>query len=654
LAATAALLSASYAIYYLRGGPRIIDATSYWLEAKGLSEGHVTWAIPEPTASARGRFLLPSGTLDAPRIGVIFPPGYPLVLALGFLFRAPLAVGPFIAALLVIATYALAKSLTERADVALVAASLSCLSAALRYHTADTMSHGWAALLYTASLALVYRAAPAGARRHDLALAALAGFLFGWLFATRPVSALALLPVLAFAATGLRLPAKVALAIGAALPALLFLLHQRALTGSFLRSSQSAYYTLADGPPGCFSYGFGQGIGCLHEHGDYVASVLPDGLTWKAAAITTLRRLRLHLMDVANAEPLVLFALAAPFLAPRPSSPRFVAHPRRIAALALGVVAIVLAYAPFYFDGSYPGGGARLFVEVVPSEHVLIAVAVALVVERWRRRIDFAHASALLCAASLLGFGVHTAYEHVTLARREGGRPFFEPAVLAATHVDRGLLFVGTDHAFDLAFDPDARDATRDLVVAREFGDDRDRLVWERLGRPTAHRYVFDGLSASPAVVPWSPGEAPHPYRFEAEAEWPPIAQSGGWFEPVFAQGTCAWGGRLMAIHTVRDRPFDGVISFPVPRTGRYRLGVHVASKGQVIARFAVGRNLTDPPLATWSFTPPNRELICSTLAEEEMNLSEKGFLQVSARGAGSLFVDAIALEPADSTEYAR
>jgi len=40
-----------------------------------------------------------SGTADAPRVGVIFPPGYPLILALGFWLHAPLWVGPVIAAL---------------------------------------------------------------------------------------------------------------------------------------------------------------------------------------------------------------------------------------------------------------------------------------------------------------------------------------------------------------------------------------------------------------------------------------------------------------------------------------------------------------------------------------------------------------------------
>jgi hypothetical protein len=664
VASIALFLSAGYVEQYLHGGPRIIDATSYWLQAKALAEGYVTWPIEEPTASIRGRFLLPSGSLDAPRVGVIFPPGYPLVLALGFWLGAPMWIGPLTAGLIVIATYALTRRLIDRNDVALLAACLSALSAALRYHTADTMSHGWAALLFTSSLALAFRASEVRESK-QLARAAFAGAAFGWFFATRPVSALALLAPLAFASLELPTRARLAMALGATLPIALFFLQQRAVTGSLFQSSQAAYYSLADGPPGCFRYGFGKGIGCLHEHGNYVSSVLPRGLTWGAVAITSLRRLRLHLIDVANAEPLALLVPTAPILAMLRS--RFVrqsgsdtseaghlfVRTRRVYAVAFAILALVLAYVPFYFDGSYPGGGARLFADALPAEHALIAVGVALVLERvrgFRLPIEMARASAFVCAASALGFGVHAVYEHVSLRDREGGRPFFEPTVMAEANIDHGLLFVGTDHAFNLAYDPRARDAAREIVVAREFGDERDRLLWERLGRPPAARYVFEGRDAAkPAVVPWSPSPTPHPYRFEAEAEWPPLAQSGGYFEPVFARGTCAWGGRFLAVHPTTDLPFQGMISFPVPFPGRFRVGVHVASRGEVVARFAVLRNATDSPLATWSFSPPRRELMCATLAEEEMNLSKTGLLEVSARGAGDLFIDAVALEPAES-----
>jgi hypothetical protein len=658
LGALALALSFGYVQQYLRGGPRIIDATSYWLEARALAEGYTTWPIEEPTASVRGRFLLLGGPAQAPHLGVIFPPGYPLALALGFLFGVPLWIGPILAAVLVVATYALAKAVSGREDVARLAATMSVLCAALRYHTADTMSHGLAALLFATTAGLGFAAVDADSAKKCRTRALLTGASFGWLVATRPISALALLPILLLVLTRLRLTARLFVAAGAVIPVALFLLQQRAVTGAFFVSSQSAYYAVADGPPGCFRYGFGRGIGCLHEHGGYVAAVLPNGLDATAVTTTFLRRLRLHLIDVANLEPLALLAFAAPFLA-RFRGKNDAAAPLRdidaprTAALALSVAAIFIVYLPFYFDGSYAGGGARLFADILPLEHVLIAIAVALLVERGRARfasLDLPRAAAALGALAIGGFALHAVFEHRMLRDREGGRPFFEPAVLAAAKIDRGLLFVGTDHAFNLAYDPAVRDAARGLVVAREFGDDRDRLLWENLGEPAAYRYVFEGRDGvKPAVVAWNPAPPPHPYRFEAEAEWPPIRQTGGSFEPVFAQGTCAWGGRLLAVQSEPDRPFDGAISFPVPAKGTYRLSVHLASAGDVTARFVLRESPGAPPLATWTFSTTRRDFNCATLTEEFVNLAGKGILEVTTRGGSKLFLDAIALDTVTS-----
>ncbi len=70
-------LSCAYVSFYLRGGPRIIDATSYFLEARSLAAGSFTFHRPTRAARFRGRFLLASP--DGQGLGVIFPPGYPLV-----------------------------------------------------------------------------------------------------------------------------------------------------------------------------------------------------------------------------------------------------------------------------------------------------------------------------------------------------------------------------------------------------------------------------------------------------------------------------------------------------------------------------------------------------------------------------------------------
>src|SRR5207244_2669101 len=88
---------------------------------------------------------------------------------------------------------------------------------------------------------------------------------------------------------------------------------QHVVTGSAFTSAQSAYYAASDGPPGCFRYGFGRGVGCLIEHGDFVRAGLEGGFGPVAALFTTGRRLAYHLGDVANFEPLALLVLVPVF-----------------------------------------------------------------------------------------------------------------------------------------------------------------------------------------------------------------------------------------------------------------------------------------------------------------------------------------------------
>jgi hypothetical protein len=535
-----------------------------------------------------------------------------------------------------------------------VAACLSVLSAALRYHTSDTMSHGWAALLFASTLTFAFGSADAASPKGRNWNAVLAGLALGWLVATRPVSGLALVPTAIAAGWQMQLRPRILAAAAAFVPIALFLVEQRQVTGDFFVSSQSAYYAVSDGPPGCFRYGLGTGIGCLHEHGTYVADMLKSGLGWGTAAITTLRRLRIHLIDVVNAEPLALLALAAPFLARVARDEETRARWRRLSMLATAAVILFLAYFPFYFDGSYPGGGARFFADALPVEHVLIAAAVAMIVDRFAPGETFSRAAAVVSAIALAGFGVHAVYEHVQLRDREGGRPFFEPAVLARAKIDHGLVFTRTDHAFNLAYDPDSRDATRNLVVARESGDDRDRQTWERLGRPPSYRYVFDGLDAQRLeLTPWTAPSARDRLVLEAESEWPPLRQSGGFFEPVFAQGTCASGGRLLAIRRTDDR-FEGAISFSVSAPGRYRVAVRLASRGDVHGQIAMRERAGSSALATWHLADLRRDEECFSTPEQLIFLTGRARLEVTADADGEWALDAVMLEPSAPAEAVR
>ena len=474
LAFVAAFLSLGYVAAYLRAGPRIIDATSYFLEGRVLSHGHLAWSVPSPSASFRGRFLL---FHEPDKLAVIFPPGFPLLLAAGFLVGAPLVVGPLLAGALVVATYWLARELAhdrpdaERQAIATLAAALSIVCVALRYHTADTMAHAASALGITVALTAAF----VGTRTTTRSPWLVAGLAAGWVVCTRPMSSLAVLGVvLVLAVRQRRLRAFL---LGTAPGAIFLALASRAQTGGWLASAQAAYYAVSDGPPGCFRYGFGQGVGCQGEHKDFVLARLAHGYGLIEAVLTTLRRLRVHLLDVANLEPLAFLVL---FPLRRARGVTF--DPSRAVVAFAVVVGQVLAYAPFYFDGSYPGGGARFFADILPVEHALLALGVASLLPR----VAFFRRALAVLSLAALGFAVHGAFEHKALAERDGGRPMYDAE--EARSVTKGVLFFDTDHGFDLAYDPYAN-ASSGVLAARLRGDDHDRLLVERLDHPQAHIY---------------------------------------------------------------------------------------------------------------------------------------------------------------------
>ncbi|HET9958686.1 MAG TPA: hypothetical protein VFQ61_29535 [Polyangiaceae bacterium] len=594
LALMAGMLSHGYVHHYLRGGPRIIDATHYLLEARTIAGGEFAFTAPSPASAVRGRFLV-SVPNRPERVGVLFPPGYPALLALGVLLGKPMWVGPLLAMLLVLATYAVARSWQFTEQEALVASGLSVISGTLRYHTADTMSHAWAALLVLlAAWSHAPRTTRGPPRLSEPPLAAryfaftsrrefwsgLEGLSAGLLVATRPVTGAALTLVLlarrvsstrhSFSAGARGLAVWFTAASLGVAP---LLLQQHALTGSFWGSVQLAYYAAADGPPGCFRYGFGSGIGCLFEHGDYVRARLPQGYGLLAALATTARRCLTHSLDLANAAPIALALPVAMYRGRREPSTLF---------FSSVVVAVVAAYVPFYFEGSYPGGGARFYVDALPIEHVLLARGLVGLASTFGRSTWISW----VWPVTLLGFALHTSAHHRSLRDREGGRPMFEPEVLSQARVSKGLVFVGTDHGFALGHDPRVQAASRGLVVARERRDASDSWLWHALGKPPVYRYVYEPSArvATPALVPLATAELDSrraTRRFEAESSWPPLAVQGGFAYPTYAPHPCVSRGRGLLV-----RATGGVLGVRLllPRpperaerdSARWRLGIWI------------------------------------------------------------------------------
>ncbi|MEO6418383.1 MAG: hypothetical protein ABIP39_03205, partial [Polyangiaceae bacterium] len=293
---------------------------------------------------------------------------------------------------------------------------------------------------------------------------------------------------------------------------------------------------------------------------------------------------RMHLADILNFEPLTLLLLFPVIKVLRVS---------RACRTAGAVIALhVLAYFPFYFDGNYPGGGARFFAELLPIEHALIAVAIASALPT----VAFPRRVLGTLALACLGFAVHTSYDHEALANRDGGRPMYEPDLVREANVVDGLLFFDTDQGFNLAYDPSVT-ASHGVLAVRLRNDDHDRMLYDSLGHPPSHVYRFEKAEAEVPLVGAKPGALPlklshvdvfsprapvnDSWHFEAEADWPPVAQGGGWAEPVWAAGTGASQDRVL---TVTPSPSSGEawaeIELPVPRTDAFKVQPRILLRG--------------------------------------------------------------------------
>ncbi len=611
----AAFLSLGYIAFYLRGGPRAADAATYWLQGRALAHGQLGWSVSEPSASFRARDLL----FQPPEhVAGIFPPGYALLLAPAFLVGAPMLVGPLLAAALVVATWLLARELAatagqdpERAEwIGRVAAGLSILSAALRYHTADALPYGATAVAVAMALGCAMRAR----RTLDPRLFGIAGVAVGFLVATQPASAIttgAVVAALAWGGSGRG--RAFGWACFAALPGVLLLLAaHHAAVGRSLASPMAVYY------------------GAFEPH-------VPFGA--RAAAATTVHRLRAHLLDVANFEPLALLAVVP-----------VVRRARGAALAALVVVGQLLIAAPFDASSIAPGGGARLLVAVIPIEHALMALALALL-----SGPRLARATIATFAAALGGFGLHASFDHEQLAASDLGRPHFEPDVVreavSPSSKFSGLLFFDDDQGFELAYDPMALER-HEMQAVRLRGDDHDRLLYDSLGHPpvndrsSARRYTATASSASANV--WTPPGSGDAWRFEAESDWPPAAVWGGRPEVLESPGTCASDARVLLLSpTVADASV--MLELPVPRGATpperktWAVTPRVLQRGgKGTATLVLAATPDGPPLAQWTWEDDAKSPTCVDLPAQPVELGgdrTRAWLVLKAHG-GAVALD--------------
>jgi hypothetical protein len=228
------------------------------------------------------------------------------------------------------------------------------------------------------------------------------------------------------------------------------------------------------------------------------------------------------------------------------------------------------------------------------------------------------------------GFAVHCVFDHIALANRDEGRPMYEPDVTRDGQVTKGLLFFETDHGYNLAAVPGA-DPEKEIVAARLHGDDHDRLLLDRLNRPQAHAYHLTSEGSNVSV--WVPsGGGTDFWRFEAEADWPPLGQLGGWAEPSWLSTTCASQQRAMTLHPSGPGSATATLELPVPKDGRWLVTprvVRVGGRGRGKLRLEVlGRpSMPEDDKLVWDWldgdanTTPANPATCAELTPRETTL---------------------------------
>jgi hypothetical protein len=253
-AAAAFLLAAFLSATVLERAPHIPDEVAYLFDARSLAAGRRI-AAPPPVPAA----FPPPEWIEVTPAGAhgIFPPGWPLLLALGCRAGAAWLVNPLVGAAAVGAVAVLARLAGAGAGTAWLAA----LSPFVLFLSASFMAHP-AALLWTAVGLAAYLGLAAGTappRPRALALAVAAALLL----LTRPIEAAAVVAAIAADALLAR-PGRgrglIALAAGLAAGGALLALDHTRLTGSPLVPPVTRYFD-THVHPGANRLGFGPDIG---------------------------------------------------------------------------------------------------------------------------------------------------------------------------------------------------------------------------------------------------------------------------------------------------------------------------------------------------------------------------------------------------------
>ncbi len=238
--------------------PHIPDEVAYLIQAKYFAQG-LPWMSPPPVPAAFDTFLL---EVSGDRWYSVFPPGWPLVLAIGVRLGVPFLVNPVLAGVCVLLTYLLVQELSDR-PTARLSALLLAVSPWHLLMSMNFMSH-----VLSLTLALITALGTARAWRTGAWPPAFAaGVSLGILGMSRPLEGVAVgllvgVPLLVAALRRGGVIAFLALGAGTALTGIQGLAYNNLLTGSPWVFPAERLFDREYGP-GRYSIGFGpeKGLG---------------------------------------------------------------------------------------------------------------------------------------------------------------------------------------------------------------------------------------------------------------------------------------------------------------------------------------------------------------------------------------------------------
>jgi len=395
----AGVLATTFSLLALHGGPNLIDGMAQLLHARFLAEGRLAGPVGPLLPAWHLQQALPTGAGWVSQ----YPPGHPLLLAVGLRLGAPFLVGPLLLAVAVAATAAAAtRLLPGRPAMVRAAVLLLALSPFAVAHAGAYMSH-------TPAMALGALAVWAAARRDRLGGALAAGLAVGAAGAVRPLYAVALAGVLGvWLLTGpgggaARLRRAAAFAVGGVPGALAVAAYNARFFGAPTRFG----YEAALGPASGLGFG-------LDPWGNSYGPV--EALGYLSAELVALA---VHLVEA----PLPLLLVPALWLL---LVPRLAPGERLVVAWALVPVVALVAY---WHHGLFMG--PRMLNEAAPPWALMTVLAASWLLQRVPRRSARLPAwSPRVFTAVLLGGGVAAGVIWLGPARLAS---YAEPAAALAT-----------------------------------------------------------------------------------------------------------------------------------------------------------------------------------------------------------------------------